>query len=74
MFGDHADHYKYLTNEADLNNVVDDSIALTPRTPKRGVSILTSYTTAQLSFKKLKQQLKKVNKKNLELKAPFIRI
>ena len=34
MFGD-AEHYKYLTNEADLNNVGDDSIALTPKTPKR---------------------------------------
>lgn len=38
MFGD-AEHYKYLTNEADLNNLGDDSIALTPKTPKRGVSI-----------------------------------
>ena len=35
MFGD-AEHYKYLTNEADLNNAPnDDSIALTPKTPKR---------------------------------------
>ena len=34
MFGD-AEHYKYLTNEADLNNANDDSIALTPKTPKR---------------------------------------
>jgi hypothetical protein len=34
MFGD-AEHYKYLTNEADLNNVADDSIALTPKTPKK---------------------------------------
>ena len=34
MFGD-AEHYKYLTNEADLNNVGDDSIALTPKTPKK---------------------------------------
>ena len=34
MFGD-AEHYKYLTNEADLNNAADDSIALTPKTPKK---------------------------------------
>jgi hypothetical protein len=34
MFGD-AEHYKYLTNEADLNNLGDDSLALTPKTPKR---------------------------------------
>ncbi|CAF0725360.1 unnamed protein product [Brachionus calyciflorus] len=34
MFGD-AEHYKYLTNEADLNNAADDSIALTPKTSKR---------------------------------------
>ncbi len=34
MFGD-AEHYKYLTNEADLNNANDDSIALTPNTPKK---------------------------------------
>ena len=34
MFGD-AEHYKYLTNEADLNNVGDDSMALTPKTPKK---------------------------------------
>ena len=34
MFGD-SEHYKYLTNEADLNNMADDSIALTPKTPKR---------------------------------------
>jgi hypothetical protein len=34
MFGD-AEHYKYLTNEADLNNANDDSIALTSKTPKR---------------------------------------
>ena len=34
MFGD-AEHYKYLTNEADLNNANDDSIALTPKTPKK---------------------------------------
>jgi len=32
MFGD-AEHYKYLTNEADLNNA--NAIALTPKTPKR---------------------------------------
>jgi hypothetical protein len=37
MLGD-AEHYKYLTNEADLNNLGDDSLALTPKTPKRGVS------------------------------------
>ena len=41
MFGD-AEHYKYLTNEADLNNVVDDSIALTPKTPKREDNKLTA--------------------------------
>lgn len=41
MFGD-AEHYKYLTNEADLNNVVDDSIALTPKTPKREDTKLTA--------------------------------
>jgi hypothetical protein len=34
MLGDN-EQYKYLTNEADLNNVVDESIALTPKTPKR---------------------------------------
>ena len=34
MFGD-AEHYKYLTNEADLNNAADESIALTPKTPKK---------------------------------------
>lgn len=40
MFGD-AEHYKYLTNEADLNNAADDSIALTPKTPKKvNISIL----------------------------------
>ena len=39
MFGD-SDHYKYLTNEADLNNQGDDSLALTPKTPKRGVSLI----------------------------------
>lgn len=39
MFGD-AEHYKYLTNEADLNNVGDDSIALTPKTPKKEESKL----------------------------------
>lgn len=38
MFGDTEQHYKYLTNEADLNNLGDDSVALTPKTPKRGVS------------------------------------
>ena len=41
MFGN-DDHYKYLTNEADLNNLGDDSLALTPKTPKRGVSIASS--------------------------------
>ena len=34
MFGD-AEHYKYLTNEADLNNLADDAMALTPKTPKK---------------------------------------
>jgi hypothetical protein len=43
MFGD-AEHYKYLTNEADLNNVVDDSIALTPKTPKREETKLTALS------------------------------
>lgn len=41
MFGD-AEHYKYLTNEADLNNAADDSLALTPKTPKREESKLTA--------------------------------
>ncbi len=54
MFGDHADHYKYLTNEADLNNVVDNSIALTPRTPKRGVS---STFSRLVRLSKAKQSL-----------------
>ena len=32
----HGDEqYKYLTNEGDLNNANDDSIALTPKTPKK---------------------------------------
>ena len=32
----HGDEqYKYLTNEGDLNNAHDDSIALTPKTPKK---------------------------------------
>ena len=44
MFGD-AEHYKYLTNEADLNNVGDESIALTPKTPKREDSKLTTQPT-----------------------------
>jgi hypothetical protein len=43
MLGD-AEHYKYLTNEADLNNVVDDSIALTPKTPKREDTKLTALS------------------------------
>lgn len=46
MFGD-AEHYKYLTNEADLNNVGDDSIALTPKTPKREDSKLNNQQSAQ---------------------------
>lgn len=41
MFGD-AEHYKYLTNEADLNNVGDDSMALTPKTPKKEESKLVA--------------------------------
>ena len=48
MFGD-AEHYKYLTNEADLNNAADDSIALTPKTPKRDDSKLQSPLTPILS-------------------------
>lgn len=44
MFGD-AEHYKYLTNEADLNNVGDDSIALTPKTPKKEEYKLTPQTS-----------------------------
>ena len=42
MFGD-AEHYKYLTNEADLNNVGDDSIALTPKTPKKVIYLSIIY-------------------------------
>ena len=46
MFGD-AEHYKYITNEADLNNLGggDDSIALTPKTPKRGVIFIYLFIT-----------------------------
>lgn len=47
MFGD-SEHYKYLTNEADLNNMADDSIALTPKTPKR-----VSYLNTRISFNPL---------------------
>lgn len=49
----HGDEqYKYLTNEGDLNNAHDDSIALTPKTPKKDdaklaiASPITPLTTA----------------------------
>ena len=42
MFGD-AEHYKYLTNEADLNNLADDAMALTPKTPKKVRERQTSF-------------------------------
>lgn len=45
MFGD-AEHYKYLTNEADLNNAADESIALTPKTPKK-VSVFFSFSNSK---------------------------
>jgi hypothetical protein len=55
MFGD-AEHYKYLTNEADLNNVGDESIALTPKTPKREDSKLTSQAGQQSAQQQQNQQ------------------
>jgi hypothetical protein len=51
MFGD-AEHYKYLTNEADLNNVGDDSIALTPKTPKKASLLsLKNIVNIRIFFK-----------------------
>ena len=55
MFGD-AEHYKYLTNEADLNNVGDESIALTPKTPKREDSKLTNQAAQQTALQQGAQQ------------------
>ena len=49
MFGD-AEHYKYLTNEADLNNVGDDSIALTPKTPKKVCTFLKFFEYSSLKL------------------------
>lgn len=48
MFGD-AEHYKYLTNEADLNNAADDSMVLTPKTNKRDDSNATNPQTPTLN-------------------------
>lgn len=52
MFGD-AEHYKYLTNEADLNNVGDDSMALTPKTPKKVRKSVTQERLNQLAISKM---------------------
>ncbi len=48
----HGDEqYKYLTNEGDLNNAHDDSIALTPKTPKKDDAklVVASPLTPQLT-------------------------
>jgi hypothetical protein len=64
MFGD-AEHYKYLTNEADLNNAVDDSMALTPKTPKREDTKISAaspqtpvdYSQSQIRLQEINNQL-----------------
>jgi len=60
MLGDN-EQYKYLTNEADLNNVVDESIALTPKTPKREEKQTSPDTQKQSLLQTSTQQQKPIS-------------
>lgn len=64
MLGDN-EQYKYLTNEADLNNVVDESIALTPKTPKREEKQTTPDTQKQDLLQSTAQQQQQQQQKTI---------